>query len=38
MTQQRVAVNGVELAYQTFGDETDPRIVLVMGLGTQQMA
>ena len=35
----RVAkVNGVELAYETFGDPTAPAILLVMGLGTQMIA
>jgi pimeloyl-ACP methyl ester carboxylesterase len=35
---QRAAVNGVELAYETFGDPSDPTILLVMGLGTQMIA
>lgn len=34
----RVAVNGIELAYETFGDSADPTILLVMGLGTQMIA
>jgi pimeloyl-ACP methyl ester carboxylesterase len=37
-TVQRAAVNGVELAYETFGDPSDPTILLVMGLGTQMIA
>jgi pimeloyl-ACP methyl ester carboxylesterase len=31
-------VNGVELAYETFGDPSDDAILLVMGLGTQMLA
>lgn len=35
----RVApVNGLELAYETFGDPADDAILLVMGLGTQMLA
>ena len=37
-TTQRVAANGIELAYETFGDRGDPPVVLVMGLGTQMIA
>ena len=37
-TTQRVAANGIELAYETFGDPGDPPVVLVMGLGTQMIA
>ncbi len=29
--------NGLDLCYQTFGDKTDPALVLVMGLGTQMI-
>ncbi len=32
------AVNGIDLAYETFGDPTHPAILLVMGLGTQMVA
>ena len=32
------AANGIEIAYETFGDPTDPTILLVMGLGTQMLA
>ena len=35
---QRVPSNGIEIAYETFGDRSDPPIVLVMGLGTQMLA
>ncbi|MDX6198693.1 MAG: hypothetical protein QOJ79_1844 [Actinomycetota bacterium] len=38
LTTRRVAANGIELAYETFGDPTDPPAVLVMGLGTQMIA
>jgi pimeloyl-ACP methyl ester carboxylesterase len=31
-------VNGIEIAYETFGDPADPAILLVMGLGTQMIA
>lgn len=34
----RVAANGIEIAYETFGDRANPPIVLVMGLGTQMVA
>ena len=33
-----VPANGIEIAYETFGDPTDPPMVLVMGLGTQMLA
>jgi pimeloyl-ACP methyl ester carboxylesterase len=33
-----VKANGIELAYETFGDPADPAVVLVMGLGTQMIA
>jgi pimeloyl-ACP methyl ester carboxylesterase len=31
------ASNGIELAYETFGDPDDPTILLVMGLGAQMV-
>ena len=37
-TQGRVAVNGIELAYETFGDPGAPPAVLIMGLATQMIA
>ena len=37
-TVQYVKANGLELAYETFGDPSDPPVVLVMGLGTQMLA
>ena len=33
-----VAANGIDIAYETFGDPADPAILLVMGLGTQMLA
>ena len=33
-----VKANGIEIAYETFGNKTDPAILLVMGLGTQMLA
>ena len=32
------AANGIELAYETFGDPSDPTVLLVMGLGAQLTA
>ncbi|HVM28308.1 MAG TPA: alpha/beta hydrolase [Mycobacteriales bacterium] len=37
-TVQRAQANGIEIAYETFGDRSDPAVVLVMGLGTQMLA
>jgi pimeloyl-ACP methyl ester carboxylesterase len=37
-TTKLVPANGIELAYETFGEESDPPVVLVMGLGTQMIA
>lgn len=37
-TALRAQANGIEIAYETFGDRGDPVIVLVMGLGTQMLA
>jgi pimeloyl-ACP methyl ester carboxylesterase len=34
----RVAANGIELAYETFGDPGAPPVVLIMGLATQMIA
>jgi pimeloyl-ACP methyl ester carboxylesterase len=37
-TEQRSArANGIELAYDTFGDPMDPPLLLIMGLGTQMI-
>lgn len=30
--------NGIELAYETFGDPSSPPLVMIMGLGTQMIA
>jgi hypothetical protein len=30
----RVAANGIELAYETFGEAGAPAVVLIMGLAT----
>lgn len=38
MTSLRAPVNGIEIAYETFGDRGDPALVLVMGLGAQMLA
>jgi pimeloyl-ACP methyl ester carboxylesterase len=35
MNEQIAASNGIELAYQTFGDAEDPALLLIMGLGAQ---
>jgi len=37
-TLQRVPANGIEVAYETFGERGAPPLVLVMGLGTQMIA
>lgn len=37
-TIQTTSANGIEIAYETFGDRTDPPVVLIMGLGTQMIA
>jgi pimeloyl-ACP methyl ester carboxylesterase len=35
MSEGRAPVNGLELAYETIGDTSDPPLLLVMGLGMQ---
>ncbi|MDT4944009.1 MAG: hypothetical protein QOH14_742 [Pseudonocardiales bacterium] len=35
---QRATVGDIELAYETFGDPSDPTLLLIMGLGTQMLA
>ncbi|HTN99536.1 MAG TPA: alpha/beta hydrolase [Microthrixaceae bacterium] len=35
---QKVSANGIEIAFETFGDPANPTILLVMGLGTQMIA
>jgi pimeloyl-ACP methyl ester carboxylesterase len=38
MTEKYIRANGVELAYDEFGDPEAPTILLIMGLGTQMIA
>jgi pimeloyl-ACP methyl ester carboxylesterase len=38
MTDKYLDANGIKLAYDDFGDTTNPAIVLIMGLGTQMVA
>jgi pimeloyl-ACP methyl ester carboxylesterase len=38
MSINTATVGEVEIAYETFGDPTDPALLLVMGLGTQMLA
>jgi pimeloyl-ACP methyl ester carboxylesterase len=38
MNEQFTQVGPVTLCYETFGDPTDPAILLIMGLGTQMVA
>ena len=35
---KKVPANGIEIAYETFGDPGDVPVVLIMGLGTQMIA
>jgi pimeloyl-ACP methyl ester carboxylesterase len=37
MNTQRTEANGIELAYETFGDPSRPALILVMGLGVQMV-
>ena len=32
------AVNGIELCYESFGDDADPTLLLVSGLGSQMIS
>ena len=35
---ERIApANGLEICYQTFGEDADPPLLLIMGLGTQMI-
>jgi pimeloyl-ACP methyl ester carboxylesterase len=34
---RRAAVNGIELEYETFGDESSPGLLLIAGLGSQMI-
>jgi pimeloyl-ACP methyl ester carboxylesterase len=38
MAEKYLRANGIELAYDEFGDSRDPVILLIMGLGTQMIA
>ena len=38
MDVHKVAANGIELAYEVFGDPADTPMLLIMGLGTQMVA
>lgn len=38
MSEKFVVANGIELAYEEFGDSCDPVMLLIMGLGTQMIA
>lgn len=38
MQSARVDANGLTFAYDSFGDPSDPALLLVMGLGTQRLA
>lgn len=38
MAIERAQANGIELAYETFGERSDPPLFLVMGLGAQMIA
>jgi pimeloyl-ACP methyl ester carboxylesterase len=35
VTEERVRVGEIELAYETFGERADPPVILIMGLGAQ---
>ena len=38
MAEQIARANGIEIAYETFGDPADPPLLLIMGLATQMLA
>src|SRR3712207_5392693 len=38
MAEQTCRVGDVDIAYETFGDPSDPALLLVMGLATQMIA
>jgi pimeloyl-ACP methyl ester carboxylesterase len=38
MTEKYINANGIDLAYDEFGDPDDPVMLLIMGLGTQMIA
>jgi pimeloyl-ACP methyl ester carboxylesterase len=37
MSEQLASANGIELAYETFGDPGDPAMLMIMGLGGQML-
>jgi pimeloyl-ACP methyl ester carboxylesterase len=37
MTERLAPCNGIEIAYETFGDPGDPAVLLIMGLGSQMI-
>jgi pimeloyl-ACP methyl ester carboxylesterase len=37
MPEQTANVNGIEIAYEAFGDPSDPPLLLIMGLATQMI-
>ena len=37
MSEQIAQANGIAIAYETFGDPSDPPLLLVMGLGMQMI-
>jgi pimeloyl-ACP methyl ester carboxylesterase len=37
MTEELAQSNGIEIAYETFGDPGDPALLLIMGLGMQMV-
>ncbi|MUL67120.1 hypothetical protein BOO86_21785 [Mycobacterium sp. CBMA 234] len=37
MTEQIAPCNGIQIAYETFGDRADPAMVLIMGMGSQMV-
>lgn len=37
MTMKTIQANGIKLAYESFGDEANPTILLIAGLGTQMI-
>ena len=38
MSESYIQANGLRLAYEEFGDQSDPAIILIMGLGTQMIS
>ena len=37
MAERIAPANGIEIAYETFGDPSDPTLLLIMGLGVQML-